>query len=77
MEELEEKYNNLTEGKAYAEKPEDIANDFCDELYYDLAKPDRDDVKLSRFYDLDAIMNVVGYCQFVGKLAIVNSILVR
>jgi hypothetical protein len=76
MEDLTEKYNNSAD-TAYVEKIEDIANDLCDELYYELGKDTRDDVSLSRFYDLDAIVTVVGNDKYVGKIAIVNSMLVR
>jgi hypothetical protein len=76
MDELLEKYLAISDGKVYAEKIEDVAADFCDELFYELSRPDRDEVKLSRFYDLDAILSVVGGDRFVGKLACVQSIAV-
>jgi DNA-directed RNA polymerase len=77
MDELLEKYLAISDGKVYSEKMEDIATDFCDEMFYELSKPDRDEVKLSRFYDLDATVSVVGGDRFVGKLACVQSITVN
>lgn len=75
MEELTDKYNRMADS-VYIEKIDDIANDFCDEFYYELGKEIRDEVLLSKFYDLDAVLTVIGNDKYTGKLAIIKSILV-
>lgn len=75
IEELIEKYNHLSD-TVYIEKIDDIANDFCDEFYYELGKNSRDELLISKFYDLDAVLTVVGNDKYTGKLSIVKSILV-
>ena len=76
IDELLEKYSLIADSGQYTEKTEDIAYDFCEEFYYELSRPSRDELKIGRFYDISSVMNVVGKEAFVGKQDIVNSIVV-
>lgn len=75
--ELMEKFISVSDGKTYADTNEHIAIDFCDEFFYELMKHDRGEISISKFYDVDACLNVVGCDKFLGKLDIANSIMVR
>lgn len=77
IDELLEKYTMIAESGQYTEKTEDIAYDFCEELYYELSRPNRDEFMIGRFYDINSKLNVVGKDAFVGKQEVVNSIIVR
>lgn len=77
IDELLEKFTMIAESGQYTEKTEDIAYDFCEELYYELSRPNRDEFKIGRFYDINSKLNVVGKDAFVGKQEVVNSIIVR
>jgi hypothetical protein len=76
IDELHEKFRDISDGRPYIEKAHDIAYDYCEEFYYELGRPNRDELKIGRFYDLDATLAVVGKDKFIGKLDVINSIMV-
>jgi hypothetical protein len=70
------KFLDASFGDKYEETEAEIAAEFYEEYYYAFDKDDRLEVALGRFYEIDAVMTVVGDRTYKGKEAITKCLVV-
>jgi len=67
----------LTNGRNYQPSIDDIVRDFLDDYHYEIGINHRTVEHISRFYDNEATMNLIGVGVITGKEMIIESIMVR
>lgn len=75
-EKLVSKYEQLNDGNTYKPPLEQQIFDFCESLYREIERNAKDFSWISKYYDVDAYMNIVGLGTFAGREQVVKAIVV-
>jgi hypothetical protein len=73
---LLQKYETLNEGTPYSPSPEALIQDFCELFYGEYEYSVRSGPYMLKYYDPQAVLNIVGYKGFSGRDHIVETIIV-
>ena len=71
-----DRYSGLTNGRNYQPSYDDIVHDFLDDYHYEVGIIHRSADHISRFYDNEAVLNLVGVGIVSTKELIVECLMV-